>query len=55
MPTQADKHELRWCCGTTCDATANYQYVKDLERKLALVEAERDNLKSELYILTRGI
>jgi len=32
------------CCGTTCDAQANKEYVRELEEKLARYEALLDDV-----------
>jgi peptidoglycan hydrolase CwlO-like protein len=35
-------HEFQFCCGTTCDAAANLEYVKQLE--LSVLDLEERNL-----------
>ena len=33
-------HEIQFCCGTSCDAKANFAYVKKLEQHILFLEQE---------------
>ena len=42
-------HDIRWCCGTTCDATANWEYVKKLESRLVDAEQRIVTLRKQIH------
>jgi len=44
----ADTHTIQFCCGTTCDAEANLEYVRELEQ-------DRHNLRDDLGVAQRTI
>jgi len=44
----ADTHTIQFCCGTTCDAEANLEYVRELEQ-------DRHRLREDLGVAQRTI
>lgn len=45
-------HTIQFCCGTSCDAQANLEYVKDLEARNVELEMELKARDRALRILT---
>lgn len=44
----ADTHTIQFCCGTTCDAEANLEYVRELEQ-------DRHRLREDIGVAQRTI
>ena len=53
MSTDKDTHTIQFCCGTTCDAEANLNYVKDLETLNAQLKVDLERAGRTIRLLMR--